>query len=60
VIIPKIGPIAIRQSQAIDGTTKSATFKRDSRFNWDVTLVSEFTMPDTPFPVADPVNVIGC
>ena len=31
VIVPKIGEVRIRQSQAIDGTTKSAAFKRDSR-----------------------------
>jgi putative transposase len=59
VIVPKIGAVVIRQSQAIEGATKSATFKRDSRYNWDVTLVTEFTMPDTTLPVADPANVVG-
>jgi putative transposase len=59
VVVPKVGAVPIRQSQAIEGTTKSATFKRDSRYNWDVTLVTEFTMPDAAIPPADPVNVVG-
>ena len=59
VIVPKIGEVRIRQSQPIDGTTKSATFKRDSRYNWDVTPVSEFDMPDAALPPAEPCAVIG-
>jgi hypothetical protein len=58
VTVPKIGPVAIRQSQAINGVTKSATFKSDSRYNRDVTLVTEFTMSDTALHVADPANVV--
>jgi putative transposase len=54
VYVPKVGSVGIRQSQPVDGKTKSATFKRDATGNWDVTLVSEFTMPDTPLSASDP------
>ena len=27
--------------------------------NWDVTLVREFSMPDTALPAANPANVVG-
>jgi putative transposase len=59
VYVPKVGSVGIRQSQPVDGETKSATFKRDATGKWDVTLVSEFTMPDTALPAADPARVIG-
>lgn len=59
VCVPKIGSVCIRQSQPVEGATKSATFKRDATGNWDVMLVTEFTMPDTALPAANPVNVIG-
>jgi putative transposase len=59
VDVPKVGSVGIRQSQPVDGDTKSATFKGDATGNWDVTLVSEFTMPDTPLPAADPACVVG-
>lgn len=59
VYVPKAGTVRIRQSQAVDGETKSATFKRDAAGNWDVTLVTEFAMPDTALPAADPAHVVG-
>jgi putative transposase len=59
VSVPKVGLVAIRQSQPVDGETKSATFKRDATGNWDVTLVTEFAMPDTVLPAADPACVVG-
>jgi len=59
VYVPKVGRVRIRQSQSIDGVTKSATFKQDAVGNWNVTLVSEFTMPDAPLIAADPVHVVG-
>lgn len=59
VYVPKIGLVGIRQSQAVDGATKSATFKRDTVGNWDMTLVTEFAMPDTPLVTTKPDNVIG-
>jgi putative transposase len=58
-MVPKLGPVGIRQSQPVDGDTKSATFKRDATGNWDVTLVSEFTLPDTVLPQADPLRLVG-
>ena len=59
VSVPKIGPIRIRQSQPVRDKTKSATFKQDAAGNWDVSLVSEFEMPDTPLVLADPLAVVG-
>lgn len=59
VLIPKIGLVRIRQSQAIDGATKGATFKRDACNNWDVSLVTEFSMPDTAPSPAAPEKVVG-
>lgn len=59
IYVPKAGMVGIRQSQPLEGNTKSATFKRDATGNWDVTLVSEFTMPDTPLPAVDPACVVG-
>ena len=59
VYVPKVGSVGIRQSQAVDVATKSATFKRDVTGKWDVTLVGEFEMPDTALPAADPSRVVG-
>jgi putative transposase len=59
VYVPKVGSVGIRQSQPMDGATKSATFKRDVTGNWDVTLVTEFAMPDTALVAANPCGVIG-
>jgi putative transposase len=59
VYIPKVGSVGIRQSQPVEGDTKSATFKRDSIGNWDVTLVAEFQMTDTALAAVDPAKVIG-
>lgn len=42
VYVPKLGWVKVRQSQEIDGETKSATFKRTATGKWYVTLVSEF------------------
>ncbi|HEX2663365.1 MAG TPA: transposase, partial [Candidatus Acidoferrum sp.] len=58
VYIPKVGSVRIRQSQAV-GTTKSATFKQDAAGNWEVMLVTEFDMPNTPLPAARPAAVVG-
>ena len=59
VRVPKIGSIRVRQSQPVEAQTKSATFKQDASGHWDVSLVSEFTMPDTPLIPADPCAVVG-
>ena len=42
VYVPKLGWVKVRQSQEIDGATKSATFKRTATGKWYVTLVREF------------------
>ena len=59
ISVPKIGSVGIRQSQLVGGDTKSATFKRHTCGNWDVTLVTEFTMPDVALAAVDPTRVIG-
>jgi putative transposase len=57
--VPKIGLVRIRQSMPVDLPTKSATFKRDARGHWFVTLTAEFEMPDVALPTANPAQVIG-
>jgi putative transposase len=59
VYVPKIGWVRIRQSQDVEGETKSATFKRDAKGHWFVTLVAEFDMPDVALPPPDPAKVVG-
>lgn len=59
VVIPKIGAVRIRQSQPVEGATKSATFKRDATGKWYVSLVASFEMPDTALPAPNPDEVVG-
>jgi putative transposase len=58
VYVPKIGWIKIRQSQDVDGETKSATFKRTATGRWFVTLVSEFELTKC-LPKVKPEQVHG-
>jgi putative transposase len=58
VYVPKIGWIRIRQSQEVDGETKSATFKRTATGRWFVTLVSEFELTEC-LPKVTPDQVHG-
>ena len=53
VYVPSIGRVRIRQSQAIDLATKSATFKRTAVGHWFVTLVAEFEMPAAKVPIRE-------
>ena len=55
--IPKIGWVCIRQSREVEGSAKSATFKRDATGSWYVALTTEFEMPDAEPPA--PANPIG-
>ena len=59
VYIPKVGWVKIFQSQVIDCTTKSATFKCDALGHCYVTLSAEFEMPDVPLAPVKPAEVIG-
>ncbi|MEW6211141.1 MAG: RNA-guided endonuclease TnpB family protein, partial [Acidobacteriota bacterium] len=59
VYIPKIGWIKIRQSQPIDCSTKSATFKCDACGNWFVCLVTEFELPEGEAPKVRLEDVAG-
>ena len=52
VYVPKLGGVKIRQSQEIEGQTKSATFKRTVTGKWFITLVTEFDLPEYKVPVA--------
>ena len=57
VIIPKIGSIRSWQSQAVTGTTKSATVKQDACGDWHVTLVAECAAPDAQVPAETVVGL---
>jgi putative transposase len=57
VYVPKVGWVRIRQSRGVEGTTKSATFKRDATGHWYVALTTEFEIPDVEPPA--PVNPVG-
>ena len=46
VYVPKLGAVKVRQSQDVDGETKSATFKRTATGKWFVTLVAEFEIAE--------------
>jgi len=59
VYVPKIGWVRIRQSRDVEGTTKSATFRRDPIGHWYVTLTVEFEMPDVALPPPDHAKVAG-
>jgi putative transposase len=59
VYIPKIGRVAVRQSQAVDLPLKSATFKREATGKWHVSLVVEFDLPDQPKPVIETETAVG-
>src|SRR3954466_5024489 len=48
VLIPKIGRVRARLSQPVDGTPKSATFKRDACGQWHVSIVAEIVGPLPP------------
>jgi putative transposase len=58
VYVPKIGWIRIRQSQPVEGKTKSATFRRDACGRWHVAMVVEFEIPNVALPMPDPANQI--
>ena len=52
VYVPKLGWVKVRQSQEIEGQTKSAAFKRTAIGKWFVTLTTEFDLPQYQVPVA--------
>ncbi len=57
--VPKIGRVKVRQSQAVEGVTKSATFKRDACGHWFVSLVAEMEMPTVALPAPVEERVVG-
>lgn len=54
---PKIGWIRCRQSREVEGTIKSATFKRDCCGHWFVHLNTEFEVSDEP--LSPPQKAVG-
>jgi len=58
VYVPKLGGVKIRQSQQIEGQTRSAVFKRTATGKWFVTLTAEFDLPGYKVPVAA-AEVVG-
>jgi putative transposase len=59
VYIPKVGWVALRQSQAVDLPLKSATFKREPTGRWYASLVAEFDLPDQPKPAIETETAVG-
>jgi putative transposase len=59
VVVPKMGPVRLRLSQPVVGTTKSATFKQDACGHWFVTLVAEREAPAPALPPPDPERAVG-
>lgn len=59
LIVPKIGRVRVRQSQPVEGVTKSATFKRDACGHWFVSLVAEMDMPAVALPAPAEERTIG-
>jgi putative transposase len=59
VYIPKVGWVRIRQSRAVEGTTKSATFKRDACGHWYVALTTEFEIPAASLKAPAPAKPVG-
>jgi len=57
--VPKIGRVKVRQSQAVEGVTKSATFKRDVCGHWFVSIVSEMEMPVVALPMPVEERTVG-
>lgn len=57
--VPKIGRVKVRQSRAVEGATKSATFKRDACGHWFVSLVVECEMPVVALPAPAPERTVG-
>src|SRR5262249_15909156 len=59
VYIPRIGRVAVRQSEPCDLPLKSATFMREATVKWYVSLVVEFNLPDLPKPAIESETAIG-
>jgi putative transposase len=57
--VPKIGRVKVRQSQEVEGVTKSATFKRDACGHWFVSLVAEMEIPAIGLALPAAERVVG-
>ncbi len=54
---PKVGWLRMRQHRPIEGTVKSATFKRNALGHWYVVFIAEFELLDVAVPM--PTEVVG-
>jgi putative transposase len=59
VYLPKVGWLAIRQSQTVDLPVKSATFKRNATGKWHLCLMVEFELPERPKPAIKTETAVG-
>ena len=59
VYLPKVGWLAIRQSQAVEAPIRSATFKRGATGKWHLSLVVEFELRERPKPAIKTETAIG-
>jgi putative transposase len=58
ISVPKIGPIRTMVHRALEGVTKSATFKREACGHWYVSLVTEQSLaPRTNRPVQTHIGI---
>jgi putative transposase len=56
---PKIGRVRLRLSRAVEGQTKSPTFKQDACGHWHVSLVAETQLPAVVRPLRNPLQSVG-
>src|SRR5215210_1382172 len=59
VYVPKVGWVRIRLSRGVEGTPKSATFKRDACGHWYVALSTEFEIPAASLEAPAPAKRVG-
>ena len=59
IYCPKVGWIKLRQSQEIEGKTKSATFKKNPVGHWYVSVLTEFEMPGVALPLPKAEQAVG-
>jgi putative transposase len=58
VLIPKVGLVRAILHRPMEGTTKSATIKRDPSGHWFVTFVAHIELPDVDLALGDrPVGI---
>jgi len=59
VRVPKIGVIPLRLTRPLEGTIKSATFRRDACGHWFVSLAVQAALPMVAQKLPAPTTVVG-